>query len=158
MSEPQPSEHLRSPRPFPRTWVIISYVLAGLYLASVCASVVIQRRLNADYRRSSEQSRAWAGRIKHYVKFGQQAATIDAAAASEVGSTNVEAGEKVAREAREAFERQLEEAQADVGSNVGGADGAKLRTDLNVLKTSMDDLSNQAETLFPTRVKRTPAR
>ena len=131
-----------------KKWVIASYVLAGLYLASVGGSLIIQHNLSGKYRQTFEISRVWGERNKHYVKFAQEASLISAASGDALPLGKGDSEWKIANDARAAFGRQFVEDEADISSNVKGADKDKLLTDLNVVKTGMENLAAETDKLF----------
>ena len=141
MSEIQAVNDLSRSQSISKKWGTASYVLAALYLASVIGSLIVQHRLNREYRQTLEKSRAWGERNKHYVKFAQEAFLISTAGNSAVPGAKSEEEWKIAREVRDAFDRQFDEDQTDVKNNVSGADRDKLLSDLNVVKTGMEGLT-----------------
>jgi PAS domain S-box-containing protein len=126
----------------------VSYVLAAFYLASVVCSLIVQHRLNNDYRQAFEKGQTWAERNKRFNKFGQEASLIEASGSQVTVASDVDAEMEKAREARQEFDEQFLRDQTDINTNVSGPDADKLLKDLKVVKSSMDSLTKETDAVF----------
>ena len=143
-----PLDNLLRPKSISRKWVVVSYVLAALYLLSVVCSLIIQHRLYNEYRDSLAQNKAWSERNKDYVKFGQDASLLNASGSEVTAASDADSEWKKARQAKLDFDEQFLKDQKDIKTNVSGPDAEKLLTDLNVVKAGMDSLTKETDAVF----------
>src|SRR5579862_7056921 len=123
--EPAPSA---KPRFLSKRWMISLAAFAGVYAAIVICGVVVQHKLNNDYRLSFRYP-LWAERNGRYASLGDEAGVIRDSVNRVMNGAEVNSEWKTAFDARQDFDSQLLRDKADVKTLPDGADTAMLLSD-----------------------------
>ena len=149
MTEKSQASEITNSRSLSKRWIIVFYVLAGIYVVGVIYSIFIQQRLNNNNGLSFQKYQSWQVRSnRRYADFEQEASQIDASASGVANGADVDAEWKKARAARAAFDAQVLEDEKDLKTNVGGPEAQTLLADLKLVKAGMEGLTQETDALF----------